>query len=164
MFKKIIVLLTLVTFILPPAWAQPSPTSESEDPMGFIRGVSIELEMGDLTLETQFIREGEQAIFDGYLFRIEDVAQIKTVLDTVHNDYRRECDARITTLMGDIMQCQTDCDLRTKGLISDLSMTKLTLEDEIKNHALTRKQYMLAGVGSAILASALTGFIVYIVK
>lgn len=165
MIKKIVFILLANFLIITNLYAQPYealklvPEVQMEPPVK-----PITFQIGLLKIEAEFVAEGGTSSYKGYVLKRSDVALLQTVVDSLPDDFSRECDARIDACLEEVTSCQEDCNGRTDALIIDLTQTKEELQIERENHASTRMRYTFYGFGGALVSSLTTALILRIVK
>lgn len=124
----------------------------------------ITFKIGLLEVTADFVAEGAAAPHKGYILRRSDVALLQTVVDSLPDDFTRECDNRIDSCIAEVESCQEDCNRRTELLIEDLAKAEESLELEKEQHDSTRLRYTLYGFGGAIVSSLTTVLILRVAK
>ena len=124
----------------------------------------ITFQIGLLKVVADFVPEGAPAPHKGYILRRSDVGLIQTVIDSLPDDFTRECDARVDSCITEVESCQEDCNDRTALLIEDLAKAEEDLATEREQHDSTRLRYTLYGFGGAIVSSLTTVLVLRIAK
>ena len=108
--KKITSLLLAFLIAVYPA---SSYSQESED--NFTDSVEQVLEVGSLKIDAVYLYQNTEAPSDGYLLKLEDVAQIKIIMDDFEVDCNRWLDQVKQTCLEDLRKCQEDSENRVKA-------------------------------------------------
>ena len=108
--KKITSLLLAFLIAVYPAI---SYSQESED--NFTDSVEQVLEVGSLKIDAVYLYQNTEAPSDGYLLKLEDVAQIKIIMDDFEVDCNRWLDQVKQTCLEDLRKCQEDSENRVKA-------------------------------------------------
>ena len=166
MLKNTISILLSAIMLIGTVNAQPTvsteevPVTEFAAPNMVVRPITFNI--GLLEIKAEFVDEGAAAQYKGYLLKRSDVALLQTVVDSLPDDFSRECDSRIGACLDEVTSCQTDCDQRVEQTISELHQTKDLLVSERELHSSTKMRYTLYGFGGAIVSSLTTALIIKI--
>lgn len=139
-----------------PTVASPPSLESSTKPITF--------NIGLLKIEAEFIPASGVSPYRGYILKRSDVALLQTVVDSLPDDFSRECDARIGACIEEVTSCQEECNQRVASVIEQLEQTKELLISEREQHDSTRLRYTLYGFGGAIVSSLTTVLILRIAK
>ena len=168
--RKVISLFLCLTFLFNNAYGQPS---QSEEEVSVRPLLTVELEarlrpitfqIGSLTVTGEFLDKDYPAPYRGYILSRSDVGLLKTVVDSVPEDFTRHCDQRIDACIAELQTCQADCNTRVETIMQELTSTKELLVLETEKHGDTRFWYTIYGFGGAVAASLTTALIVRIIN
>lgn len=165
------VLFLLFSFLTNVAFAQPLLEVDLDHTPTVVSPLSLEsstkpitFNIGLLKIEAEFIPASGVAPYRGYILKRSDVALLQTVVDSLPDDFSRECDARIGACIEEVTSCQEECNQRVASAIEQLEQTKELLILEREQHDSTRLRYTLYGFGGAIVSSLTTALILRIAK
>lgn len=167
---KFISLFLCLTFLFNNAYGQPTQ-SEEEAPTRPLLTVELEtrlrpitFQIGSLTITGEHLEKDYPAPYRGYILSRSDVGLLKTVVDSVPEDFTRHCDQRIDACIAELQVCQSDCNTRVEAIMQELTSTKERLTLETERHGETRFWYTIYGFGGAVAASLTTALIIRIVN
>ena len=93
------------------------------------------IEVGSLQISTLYLYQNSVAPKDGYLLNLEDVAQIKLIMDDFQSDCDRWIEQVKQSCLEDLKKCQKDSEKRIIACHSErdkLRLNVLDLKKEIK--------------------------------
>ena len=108
--KKVISL--LLTFLIA---LYPSISYSQESDNSFTDSIEQVLEVGSLKIDAVYLYQNTNAPSDGYLLKLEDVAQIKIIMDDFEVDCNRWLDQVKQTCLEDLQKCQENSKKRVKA-------------------------------------------------
>lgn len=128
-----------------------SQSSESN----FVDTVEQIIEVGNLQIEALYIYKDVKTPKEGYLLNLEDVAQIKIVMDDYQSDCNRWIDQVKVTCVEDLINCQEKASIRLKACHNErdaLRTNILLLKKELKEE---KSKLVLWSIGGSIGGIAL---------
>ena len=128
-----------------------SQSSESN----FVDTVEQIIEVGNLQVEALYIYKDVKTPKEGYLLNLEDVAQIKIIMDDYQTDCNRWIDQVKATCIEDLKNCQEKASIRLKSCHDErdtLRTNILSLKKELKEE---KSKLVLWTVGGSIGGIAL---------
>ena len=101
----------------------------------FTDSVDQILEVGSLKIDAVYLYEDTKSPRDGYLLKLEDVAQIKIIMDDFETDCNRWLDQVKETCLQDLHKCQKDAADRVKACHDERDVLRkdvLKIKEELK--------------------------------
>ena len=133
-----------------------------EDNNDFTDSVEQVLEVGNLQLDALYIYKDVVSPKDGYLLNLEDVAQIKIIMDDFQSDCDRWIDQVKQTCIDDLKNCQDNAKKRISTCHSErdtLRLSVIDLKKEIKEKEKKIIFWTIGGSTAGILLGVITTLI-----
>jgi hypothetical protein len=129
----------------------PSSSYSQESDDNFTDSVEQVLEVGSLKIDAVYLYQDTEAPYEGYLLKLEDVAQIKIIMDDFEVDCNRWLEQVKQTCLEDLQKCQEDSGKRVKACHDE--------RDILRNDLLKAKEE-LKGKDTKILIWTATGSVI----
>ena len=153
---KYILLLVLVLFSF--------VVKAQETDNSFIDTVEQIIEVGNLQIDALYIYKDVKAPKEGYLLNLEDVAQIKIIMDDFQTDCNRWIDQVKETCINDLKNCQEKASERVNKCHSerDLLRTEIIgLKEDLKEQ---KDKLLVWTIGGSTIGVALGIITTFILK
>ena len=101
----------------------------------FTDSIEQVLEVGSLKIDAVYLYENTNAPSDGYLLKLEDVAQIKIIMDDFEVDCNRWLDQVKQTCLEDLQKCQENSKERVKACHDERDILRndlLRIKEDLK--------------------------------
>ena len=153
---KYIVLLILVLF--------PFVVKAQEKDSNFIDTVEQIIEVGNLQIDALYIYEDVKAPKEGYLLNLEDVAQIKIIMDDFQTDCNRWIDQVKETCINDLKNWQEKASERVNKCHSERDILRteiISLKEDLEEQ---KDKLLVWTIGGSTIGVALGIITTFILK
>ena len=136
---------------------------EKEQNHDFTESIEQIIEVGNLQISTLYLYENTVSPKDGYLLNLEDVAQIKLVMDDFQSDCDRWIEQVKESCLEDLKKCQEDAENRMTVCHNErdkLRLNVLDLKKEIKQKENKLLLWTIGGSATGILLGVITTLII----
>jgi len=113
----------------------PANSYAQENTENFTDSIEQVLEVGSLKIDAVYLYQNTKAPLDGYLLKLEDVAQIKIIMDDFEVDCNRWLEQVKQTCLEDLKKCQEDSSKRVKACHDERDILRndlLKAKEELK--------------------------------
>ena len=135
-----------------------------ESDNSFVDTVEQLIEVGSLQIDALYIYEDVKAPREGYLLKIEDVAQIKIIMDDFQTDCNRWIDQVKSSCVEDLKACQDSASERLNKCHNERDILRTKIIDLKEDLEEQKNKLLIWTIGGSTVGVALGIITTFILK